>query len=99
MDNSEFEWDEAKNRANVKKHGIDFDDAARVFSDPLMLLFSTGYEEGEERWRAYGQVGGLALVMVAHTYRAYDGVEKIRIISARLATKQERNDYERNYHP
>jgi uncharacterized protein len=95
MDDADFEWDEAKNLSNQKKHGISFEDAARVFSDPLMLLVPNGYEDGEERWRAYGQIGGLAIIMTAHTYRSDNGHEKIRIISARLATRYERQKYER----
>ena len=95
MDDVVFEWDDAKNRSNLKKHGISFDYAARVFSDPRMLLIPGDYEDGEERWRAYGQVGGQAVVMVAHTYRSDEGHEKIRIVSARMATRHERNGYER----
>ena len=95
MDDTDFEWDEAKNLSNQKKHGISFEDAARVFGDPLMMLVPNGYEDGEERWRAYGHIGGIAIIMAAHTYRSEDGHEKIRIISARLATRYERQNYER----
>lgn len=96
MDDAEFEWDETKNRSNQKKHGVSFEVAIRVFSDPFMLLFSDGYLDEEERWRACGQVGGYAVVlMVAHTYRNNDGHEKIRIISARAATRHERQNYAR----
>jgi uncharacterized DUF497 family protein len=95
MDDADFEWDEAKNLSNQKKHGVSFEYAIRVFGDPLMLLFSDGHMDDEERWRAYGQVGGHAVFMVAHTYRNNDGQEKIRIISARMATRHERQDYER----
>lgn len=95
MDDAEFEWDEGKNLSNQKKHGISFEDAARVFGDPLMVLFPDGEIDGEERWRAFGQVGGFAVIMVAHTYRDHDDHEKIRIISARMATRHERQAYER----
>ena len=97
MDDVDFEWDDAKNRSNQKKHGISFDDAARVFSDPHMLLIPGDYEDGEERWRAYGHVGGQAIIMVAHTYRSDVGHEKIRIVSARMATRHERKCYEREH--
>ncbi len=98
MDETNFEWDEAKNRANQKKHGVRFEDAIRVFADPLMLLFPDRYVDGEERWRAFGRVGNIAVIVVAHTYRTDDGQETIRIISARMATRHERHDYEReNY--
>jgi uncharacterized protein len=95
MDDADFEWDEAKDLSNQKKHGISFGDAIRVFGDPLMLLLPEPGVDGEERWRAYGQVGGHALIMAAHTYRVEGDREKIRIISARLATRQERRIYER----
>lgn len=92
---AEFEWDDAKNRSNQKKHGISFEIAAGVFGDPLMVLLPDRFEAGEERWRAFGQVGGQAIIMVAHTYRSAAGHEKIRIISARMATRHERQSYER----
>lgn len=60
-----------------------------------MLLFADEHVGDEERWRAYGQVGGHVVYMVAHTYRNNDGQEKIRIISARMATRHERQGYER----
>jgi len=75
--------------SRTRKHGISFEDAARVFGDPLMLLLSDGETDGEERWRAFGQVGGVAVIMVTHTYRNHDDQEKIRIISARMATRHE----------
>jgi uncharacterized protein len=92
MDDVNFEWDDAKNRSNQKKHGIGFDYAARVFSDPGMVLCP----DYEDRWRAYGRVGGQAIIMAAHTYRHDDGKETVRIISARMATRHERQDYERD---
>jgi uncharacterized protein len=95
MDDIDFEWDESKNLSNQIKHGISFEDAARVFSDPFMLLVPNGHEDGEERWRAYGQIGGVALITAVHTYRSDSGIERIRIISARLATRHERQYYER----
>ena len=52
-------------------------------------------EESKEQWRAYGQVGGTAIIMAAHTYRSRNGQEKVRIISARLATRYERQKYEK----
>ena len=95
MADADFEWDEAKSFSNQKKHGVSFEDAARVFGDPLMLLFPDGHAVDEERWRAFGQVGGRAIIMVAHTYRTNDSQEIIRIISARMATRHERQAYER----
>jgi len=82
----EFEWDEGKNRANQKKHGISFEDAIRVFSDPLCI-------SAPER-----VVEGVLLLMVAHTVLEERGedelIEVIRIITARRATANERRRYE-----
>jgi uncharacterized protein len=68
MDDSDFEWDEAKNLSNRRKHGISFEDAAKVFGDPFIVLVPDGYVDDEERWRAYGQIGGTAIIMTAHIY-------------------------------
>ena len=94
MSDLRFEWDEAKNFANTQKHRVSFRDAAEVFGDPLHLTRFDSIEAGEERWRTYGVVGGIALIMVAHTYRDDEGGEVIRIVSARRATRVERRFYE-----
>ena len=94
MSDLRFEWDEAKNFANTQKHGVSFRDAAEVFGDPLHLTKFDSIEAGEERWRTYGVVAGIAVIMVAHTYRDDEGGEVIRIISARRATRSERRFYE-----
>jgi uncharacterized DUF497 family protein len=90
-----FEWDEAKNLANRIKHGISFEDAAAVFGDPWHLTVIDSHVGHEERWRTFGMVDGYAVIMVAHTFRDDDGMETIRLISARRATRQERHYYER----
>lgn len=90
-----FVWDPAKAEANQRKHGVRFDDAVRVFFDPLHLTVQDRVEGGEYRWQTIGQVGGAVVLMVAHTINE-DGpepVETIRIISARRATPQERKRY------
>lgn len=89
-----FEWDLAKATANLVKHGISFEDAQKVFEDPLQRSRQDRHEGGEERWQTLGMVGGLILVLVAHTWRDDHEDEVIRIISARRATKQERREYE-----
>ncbi|HQT62746.1 BrnT family toxin [Acidiphilium sp.] len=93
-----FEWDENKNRANVRKHGVSFEDASQVFSDPLHLTVHDRIEGGEQRWQTFGLAGGFVLMMVAHTTTEEDAegkiVEIIRIISARRATRKERQHYE-----
>jgi uncharacterized protein len=86
----EFEWDDAKNAINRSKHGWDFSDAVQVFEDPF--LFETedrSLDYGEIRLRATGIASG-HLVTVIYTERG----RKLRIISARKATAQERFDYE-----
>ena len=90
-----FEWDESKNLANQKKHEISFEDAAEVFGDPLHVTIIDPGSGHEERWKTYGIVDGFAVLMVTHTDRDDDGIEIIRIISARRATRHERQYYER----
>lgn len=90
-----FVWDPAKAESNHRKHGIRFEDAVRVFFDPLHLTVQDRVESGEYRWQTIGQVGGAAVLLVAHTVTE-DGpepIETIRIISARRATPQERKRY------
>lgn len=90
-----FVWDPAKAESNQRKHGVRFEDAARVFFDPLHLTVQDRVEGGEYRWQTIGQVGGAVILLVAHTITE-DGpepVETIRIISARRATPQERKRY------
>ncbi len=90
-----FEWDLVKAAANLAKHGIAFEDAARVFDDPLQRSRQDRTEGGELRWQTLGMAGGtLLLLLVAHTWREDDDEEVIRIISARTANKRERRDYE-----
>ncbi len=85
-----FEWDENKNKANKKKHGISFEVAVRVFCDPNVIVVPDP-ESREDRWNAIGFVG--ALLFVVYTERDND---RIRIISARKATKGEINGYKNN---
>ena len=87
--NMEFEWDEAKRRSNLEKHGVDFVDAAQVLADAPLMLEDTRYEYGEMRCLALGELHGL-LFVVAFTLR--DGA--FRIISARRANARERRHYE-----
>jgi hypothetical protein len=92
-------WDEDKNLSNQRKHhGLSFEIAARVFLDPLHLSVQDRIEDGEQRWQTLGQVGNVAVILVAHTYTEEgptdEPVEVIRIISARVATRRERMRYE-----
>ena len=87
----EFEWDDDKAEANLQKHGVTFSEAQTVFGDPLAL---TGYDpdhSGEEdRYLTMGTSLDGRLLVVSHT----DRDDRVRIISARVASRRERKDYE-----
>jgi uncharacterized protein len=88
-----YEWDEAKNRSNQKKHGVSFEEGILAFRDPLRVTIDERVEDGELRWQTFGMVRGSLLLMVAH--RLSDDWESVvRIISVRKATKSERRIYE-----
>jgi uncharacterized protein len=89
-----FEWDEQKNLSNQRKHDVSFELAREVFNDPLHRSIADRIEDREQRWNTTGMVGGVVLLIVAHTWRDDDGDEVVRIISARKATRKERRDYE-----
>ncbi len=90
-----FSWDDVKNQGNQRKHGVSFETAVLVFDDPLHITRRERVENYERRWQTVGMVGGIALLLVAHTWHeAESGSEYIRIISARRATKLERKIYE-----
>ena len=94
----EFSWDPDKNKTNRAKHGVSFETAKMVFDDPFHLSLLDRIDEGEKRWKTIGQIQGVIVLIVAHTYQENNGDEVIRIISARKATKMERKKYEeRNY--
>jgi len=96
MEELRFEWDLEKARSNLRKHGVSFETAIRVFSDPFALTDQDRVEGGEYRWQTTGAVGGIFVLLVAHADREEDGTEVIRIISARPATRVERRRYEQN---
>ncbi len=83
-----FEWDPQKNAANIQKHGLSFEEAASIFSGPVL----TGPDDsvGEYREKSFGLLGGVVVVCVIHTER--NG--KLRIISARKATANERKYFD-----
>ena len=92
----QFAWDERKNRANLRKHGIRFETAALVFDDPHHISTQDREIEGELRWQTIGMVQGKLILLVAHTLSesVHEGSEEaVRIISARKATTQERSIY------
>ncbi len=87
-----FEWDSRKAASNRAKHGISFEEAGTVFADPLgRIIEDPRHSEGEQRYVLLGHSQEQRLVAVMFTERD----EAIRIISARLATQQERRNYEK----
>jgi uncharacterized DUF497 family protein len=88
----EFEWDEEKDRENIRKHDVRFETAKLVFDDPLaMNARDESNEWDEERWATIGTAGRGSVFFVAYTWR---DEQTIRMISARTATKRERRIYE-----
>lgn len=90
----QFEWDENKNRLNIQKHGIDFNDAIEIFKHPLLSLEDNREYYAEERWLGIGWIKNMMGVVI-YTERTGD---VIRIISARKATKKEVHYYEQYSH-
>ena len=89
----EFEWDESKAAANLKKHGVSFDEAETVFDNVLAVIFDDeAHSEGERREIIIGHSRNNRLLLISFT----ECSNVIRIISARLATRREREDYEQN---
>jgi len=88
----EFEWDAKKARDNIKKHSVSFEEASTMFGDPLALtIYDPLHSEEEDRFVTLGESEKGRLMVVSFT----DREDRIRIISARVATRQERKDYEK----
>ena len=86
-----FEWDPKKAEANLSKHGVSFAEAVTAFGDPLsMNMADPDHSEGEERFIVLGMSDRYRLLVVSYTERP----PRTRIISARLATRNERRQYE-----
>jgi uncharacterized DUF497 family protein len=91
-----FEWDPAKEKANVHKHKVSFRRAVTVFRDPNQLsVYDEEHSEHEDRWITMGIDDGGVLRVVVHTFRqVYEGECEIRIISTRKATGKESQQYQ-----
>ena len=86
-----FEWDPEKEEANLGKHGVSFAEAVMAFGDPLsMNMRDPDHSEGEQRFIVLGMSDRYRLLVVSYTERP----PRTRIISARLATRHERKQYE-----
>jgi uncharacterized DUF497 family protein len=92
----QFEWDENKAAANVRKHGVAFELASTVFHDPgILTIPDLEHGEGEERWFSVGCTASGLVIAVAYLWlELAPGVVKIRLISARRATTTEMRQYE-----
>ena len=95
MKNDHFEWDDRKASQNLFKHGVSFEEAARVFDDIYALFEADDSDPFEERWATIGLAMGQMLFVVATERRG----NIIRIISARRATRHEEDRYYRQALP
>lgn len=92
MNKLRFEWDKAKNRENIRKHGVSFEEAQTVFLDENALrFFDPDHSGDEDRFIMLGMGFALRILVVCHCYRKNNAV--IRIISARKATTKETKAY------
>lgn len=91
-----FEWDDNKDHINQQKHGISFETASKIFNDPFLITIQDRVTNGEIRWQSIGSLNGFVVILVAHTYTDDNGLEIIRIISARKLSKGEIKKY--GYH-
>ena len=91
-----FEWDEAKNSENIRKHGISFEEAKDVFDDPFHIsILDKRFDYFEERWVTIGTTKNKKTIVIGHLYYLREnGEEMIRIITARKAAKKEKDQYE-----
>jgi uncharacterized DUF497 family protein len=90
-----FEWDDEKAEANWRKHGIRFEQAKLVFVDPQHRTRPDGrYGYGEHRFQTIGVVQGFCLLLFVVWTVRQDGIDTIRIISARHANPKERRQYD-----
>jgi len=86
-----YEWDPKKAKANLREHGVAFEDAASVFLDPLAVTYPDPDHSSEEsREITIGHSAKLGVIFLSHTQRG----DRIRIISARKVTRRERKQYE-----
>ncbi|HWH56992.1 MAG TPA: BrnT family toxin [Terriglobales bacterium] len=91
----EFEWNEVKAAANALKHGVSFDLARTIFNDPfLVTVADLEHSEAEERWFSIGRAANGSLLSVAYLWSEVESATKIRVISARKATRTEIRQYE-----
>lgn len=92
MNSLSFEWDEAKNQSNQKKHGISFEEAETVFYDDNAIQFwDDNHSETEDRFLLLGRSSKMRILIIVHCFQEKESI--IRIISARKATSKETQQY------
>lgn len=98
MNNYKFDWDPVKADSNWRKHGISFATAVQVFGDDDAVHEMERVVDGEQRWQVIGRIAGFTVLLVAYFSEDMDdGLEYVRIISARRAERWERKKYEESY--
>ncbi|RLA07339.1 MAG: BrnT family toxin [Gammaproteobacteria bacterium] len=91
MNDGQFSWDKHKEKANIKKHQITFDEAKTVFLDEnARLIYDPDHSESEDRFIMLGMSSGAKILIVVHCVKNY---QNIRLISARVANKVEKQQY------
>ena len=86
----DIEWDSDKADSNLKKHGVSFEEVATALLDPMALAQEDAASEGESRWVLIGMSAQLRLLTVVYALRHQD---RVRLISARKATRKEAKHY------
>lgn len=93
-----FEWDDTKSQTNEVKHGLNFETAHYAFFDPNILSVPDDVVDGEQRWRSVARMADSFVVLyIGHLYDSDDEKEYVRIITARQATPQEKEEYYANH--
>lgn len=88
----EFEWDEAKNKINIRKHGIDLSDAWQLLEHPFLVSHDDRYDYGEDRFIGIGMLDNMIVVVAVFVEK---GTDAIRVISMRRAKRHEEKKYEK----
>jgi uncharacterized DUF497 family protein len=96
-----FEWDPAKAKRNLRKHGVNFERAAKIFLDPFAIsIYDDEHSENEDRWIIIGSEANDILLVAVHTFKEVDEQSSlIRIISARKADREEAEQYRERLRP
>ena len=92
----QFEWNIEKENINITRHKLNFTDASHVFADVFQLnLYDADHSDDEDRWVVIGEIPVMKIVVVVHTLAQGQHGEdsRVRIISARKATRKEREAY------